>query len=598
MSRQPWIKLLAYCTGALVLALLAFAHVRFYSSRSLLPASGEIIQTIPGLEAEAEVILDTRGVPHIRAATEHDVWFLQGYVHARDRFFQMDLARRSAEGRLCEVFGAPAFNLDRKARIWRLAEIAQRQATQLDDTERSILEAYTAGVNAALDQFGRWISPEAWLMMRNPTAWRLEDSLAIGTLLQLELTWAMGEELTRSVQIARLGQKQALELWGWTPRQARSWIPPIEQTSLPRSEDEPITPPFNGVGSNSWAISGSRTSTGRPLLANDPHVRVSLPGIWYIVDLTGPEVHVAGASVPGVPGVAIGHTEDVAWGLTMVMLDDQDLFKLTLDPSGAFETIDGALQPLRTVTERIEIRTEPEPRLLKVELSERGPVLRDSKRETLALTWSAQTGPSPIRAFLRMDRAESVHDLSAAWQDVYSPALNLVAADTAGRILHQVVGRIPDRIRGAGRLPSPGESSRWAWQGFLPPAINPHVVDPEQGFVATANHDMFTEGDYPESQRFPAEFAPPWRIRRIKRSLETRDDWDVGACLELQSDVVSLEARAALTILRPFLQQHGGPTAAALLDWDGTMDAELVAPLLYLLAALGSVLAVVAVVRL
>ena len=571
MIRRVWFVLLAIVVLLGVTVVFGLTHLRVRAATSRLPERGSMTEVVEGCPARVQILIDGRGIPHVESDNESALWFGLGYLHARDRFFQMELARRVGAGRLAEIFGETALDSDRRMRTLRLAATARRQTAMLSADERRVIEAYTAGINAALDRFGKWIAPEAWLLGVDPEPWQVEDSLTIGLLLQLDLSWAMGEELKRAVELARLGRDRAIDLWGWTPAQARAWIPPGEGVRQPRRDYEPITPPMGGFGSNSWAVSAERSASHRPLLANDPHLGVQMPGTFFAVHLRGPETHVAGASIAGIPGVVIGHTERVAWGLTLAMVDDQDLFILTLDDAGTRELIDGRWHALRTVAEDIAVRWQEAPVLLKVRLSQHGPVVREQRDETLALSWAGHHGPSMASAVLGMNRAGSVTEVAAAWHSVLGPAMNLVAADSSGHILNQVVGWVPDRGTGAGRLPSPGSNSRWAWSGFRPVEAQPRL-DPADGLVATANHDFFSEGDFPERDRFPGEFAPPWRVRRIRRALAARTDWRVDRFAELQGDVVSGRAIAVLRQLRPELEERQGPTAGTLMAWDARMD--------------------------
>lgn len=579
--RPPSFVLAAAVAAVPLLLLGALVHVRWAASSSRLPDRGVQLVRVAGFPGRAEVRIDRRGVPHIDATSDEAAWFAEGYLHACDRFFEMELGRRTAAGRLSEIFGDTTLASDRKMRIWRLDATARRQVALLSADERAVLERYADGVNAALERYGRWIAPELWLLGVDPEPWAPEDSLRIGALLGLNLSWAMGEEMRRGIQLSRLGTERAVELWGWTPAEARRWIPSATRIGLARQPEDAIMPPLSGPGSNAWALTPARSATGRALLANDPHIGVQLPGTWYAVHLRTPSLHVAGASIPGAPGVLIGHTERVAWGLTMAMLDDQDLFVLTLDESGNRELIDGSWQDLRTVTERIAVRWRDEPVLLKVRLSERGPVVRESSREAIALSWSGTEGPSSLGAFLAMARAGAVADVTSAWDGVVGPAMNLVAADVDGHVLHQVVGLVPRRENGAGRLPAPGADSRWAWRGFKPLAANPRILDPPAGFVASANHDLFAEGDAPRDHWFPGEFAAPWRIRRIRHVLETRTDWNLAGMVELQADIRSDQAVAFLKLAWTDLEEHGGASAALLQAWDGGMPPGDPAPTVY-----------------
>jgi penicillin amidase len=574
MTRRPLFLLLAFCAGVGVILASGLLYARLRAANSRLPERGHVTESVPGCPGPVEIRLDSRGIGHVAADDDRAMWFAQGYLHARDRFFQMELSRRVASGRLAELVGPIALESDRKMRTWRLTSTAMRQLVELEVHERRALEAYSAGVNAAIDRFGRWIAPEIWLFGENPEPWRPEDSLKIGGLFNIRLSWAMGLEVERSVQLAKMGVDRALDLWGWSPEEADRWLPPGQPIATPIRSEEAIVPPIHIMGSNAWAIAPERSATGRALLANDPHLGVEIPGVWYASHLRCPGFAVAGLSIPGAPGVVIGHTDRVAWGITNAMVDDQDLFVLTMDEAGDRELIDGNWHPLRTVTEEIKVRWQPEPVLVKIRISDRGPLVRDGAREVLALSWTGLTGPNPLRAILDMDRARSSEEVAAAWDGVLAPALDIVAADVDGRISRVIVGSAPRRGRGAGRLPAPGVDSQWAWRGFVPLADALEVSDPRSGFVAAANHDPFTEGDFPAAAAFPGEFDAPWRIRRIRRAIEAREAWDVAGCLELQGDVVSGLALAALKQLWPDLSKHGGVTAGRLLEWDGRMDSE------------------------
>jgi penicillin amidase len=337
--------------------------------------------------------------------------------------------------------------------------------------------------------------------------------------------------------------------------------------------DEAITSTGPGFGANAWAVSPQRTLSGRPLLANDPHLGVQLPASFFAIHLSGPHLDVSGASIPGMPGVVIGHTSGVAWGLALSMLDDQDLYRLTVDDLGSRELVDGAWQPLRTVTENIAVRWQDDPVLLKVRLSVHGPVVREQRDEALAVAWAGLHGPTMLDAVLGMNRATTVSEVASAWADVISPSLCVVAADTSGDILHQVVGQAPVRVRGAGRLPAAGSDSGWAWKGFRPVAEGHRRVNPIEGFVVAANQDLFGEGLFPSDTSFPGEFEPPWRARRISAVLSGSEGWTVSSTQALQRDAVSNRAIALLKLLRADLQEQPGAAVDELLAWDGDMRA-------------------------
>jgi penicillin amidase len=532
------------------------------------------------VQSIVEVRIDGSGVPHIDARSEADLWFSMGYVHARERFFQMDLLRRAAGGRLAKILGEYAVERDRWMRTLGVQTTARAQLAKLSQSELEIVEAYAAGVNEALERYGSWIAPESWLLGIEPTSWQVTDTLAVGVLFHLSMSDAGARELTRAAEYAALGRERAGDLWGWDQDQIREWIPG-GRTEIGSARDRIRHFP-TPVQADVWAVAGRKTEGDGPLLASTVSLPPTLPVRAFAVHLHCPGLHVAGVSLPGVPGVLIGHTEEVAWGISPVRLDDQDVYYLTVDETRARERIDGAWHSLRTVTESINVREADEPELLKVRVSKLGPVIADDGRTVLALSWSGHSGPSPIEALLRMSRAKSVTDVAAAWRDAIGPSLHLVAVDRNGHLMHQIVGRVPIRERGAGRLPSPGEDSRWSWQGFLPFVANPRTLDPSSGWLAVASHDLFLEADYRADMGFPAEFESPWRVRRIRELLTREDRWDVNKALQLQLDVVSGRALAVLQLLGPELATQSGQTAKTLRTWNGSMRAGEVAPAAYL----------------
>jgi penicillin amidase len=579
MARRRLMRWLQATATTLAVALVGGGAVAYLAAhRSVWRPSGEAI-VLDGLQRPARIALDAFGVPHVSASGAGDAAFLEGYIHARERFFQMEFARRAVAGRLAELVGRAALPLDREMRRLGLARVAARQVGELDAPTRALLASYARGVNAALARRGAsGLAPEFLLLGGDIEPWREEDTLGVALGISFTLTGAAGDEQRRAEVLRALGRKRAVDLWGWTEAEAQAWIPPDLPGGGPPSE-RVLSPPISGFGSNNWAIAGSRTRSGLPILANDPHVGVANPATWYEICLDAPDLHVAGASLPGAPGVLIGHNAEVAWGFTMSMVDDQDLFRVRLDPGGRQERVGDSFKRLEVRRETIGLRWGQAEDLL-VKVSRHGPIVRDAGGEALAMAWTALVGRSVLPAFLRLDRSRSVAEAAAAFAEADAPGMNLVAADRGGHIGWQVVGRAPLRGRGAGRLPAPGWDERWDWQGFAPFSANPSRTDPPQGFLATANHDPFAEGDFPPPA-FPAEFAPPWRVRAIRGALAARADWDVAACLSLQMEDSNGQALAILDRLRPMLDHIGTPAAGLLARWDGRMDAESEAALLW-----------------
>ncbi|MEW6335981.1 MAG: penicillin acylase family protein [Acidobacteriota bacterium] len=557
--------------GAAVLALATAVAGVVAVRRSLWPPRSADV-TVPGLSAPVEVAFDRFAVPHVRAASVADALAAQGTLHARSRLFQMELARRAASGRLAEMLGAAAVPVDVRMRRWGLHRAAARQLDELDGESLSMLEAYARGVNAALSSRGAaGLAPEFLVLRAEVEPWRPLDSVATMLLLQMDLTDAASVELGRARELRALGVARAADLWGWSPAQVREWIPPDLAAAGGIRVLGGEEPGRGGGASNNWAIAPSRTRTGAPLLANDPHVGVANPSTWYEIHLVAPDFEVAGASFAGAPGVLIGHNADVAWGVTMSMLDDQDAFRLRLDAGGRREEVGGEWLEVAERKETIGVRGAAS-RELVTRTSRHGPVIREEGGESIAVAWTALRGRSVFRSFAALNRARTVEEAAQSFAGAESPGLNLVCADRRGHIRWQVAGVPPRRGAGAGRLPAPGWDERWEWRGFESFAANPTALDPPSGFVSTANHDPFAEGDAP-GPGFPGEFAGPWRVRTIRRALAARSDWGVEACVRLQLDEGNGQARALLELLRPTLVGLQTEPARRLLSWDGVMSA-------------------------
>lgn len=568
-----WKKRWGVVAGTVLALLLALVSIVFYLLRAsvFVPAPGEV--RLSGLYQPVTVTFDAWGVPHVDAASLRDAWFIQGYLHARERFFQMELSRRAAFGRLAELLGEKALAADIRFRRWGLPEAVSRQRQLLLPEAEEVLAAYAAGVNAAIFTLPVWrLSPECMLLGCQPEPWKVDDTLGVGLLLQYTLTWAAGEELQRWEELRAFGREKAAQLWGFRDEELAAWIPPTSPEPPAKAPAELPMPVFSGVGSNNWVVSGSRSSTGMPLLANDPHVGVANPATWYEIHLQAPGLALAGVSVPGAPGVLIGHNQSVAWGLTMVMLDDQDLFRLTLNEKGTRELFDGQQLPLGLHRQSVRVRGGKTQDVL-LKRSVHGPVVLERNGEVYALAWTALLARPPVECFLRLAFAQDVFAAMASFATCESPAMNLLLADRHGNIAWQVTGRIPKRGKGTGKLPAPGEDPAWAWQGFAPYEHNPRVVNPASGFLASANHDPFAEGDF-SGEPFPGEFAPPHRVRTIKKALAARAKWDVEGFLKLQVDVQNPQALELLAALRPLLEKLPFPEARELLSWDGQMRAE------------------------
>lgn len=573
----------------LLLAALATAAVLlvvgglYYISRSGMPVrSGD--RVLPGLSAPVEVRWDEWGVPHLIATSDVDLAAAMGWLHANDRLVQMELGRRLASGRIAEWIGEVALPSDRHYRSLGLPAIAETMATAMDEESRVMMEAYASGVNAWLRERGNDLPPELRLLGVTPEPWRPVDSMYFLLLMQHELSfWNDRPEEARFRLLAALGAERVRDLLGdpdlWIAPEiialAEMTPPPARPASLP-ADSGWLSPARLGaaVGSNNWAVGPQRTATGAPIVANDPHLPLRLPGFWYQAMLRGPGYEAAGMTLAGFPFVVLGRGTNVAWAFTNVMLDDHDLYFEELDASGTrVRRADGWLE-LRAETERIAL---PDGRYeeIVVRWTDLGVLLEADPEAGLpprSLAWTATTPGDPFEVFVRLARARSVDALVGQLDRYVAPAQNLVAADTSGGLLYTAIGRTPARPLGDGRMPVPAWNPAYRWEGLLEQATNPTLLRPVEELLVTANADVRGSLDLDRPYPFTADFDTPHRALRIRQLLEERRDWTPAAMGRIQADVVSLFAlQLAEAIAGEPLAGDAARARELLAAWDGSM---------------------------
>jgi penicillin amidase len=560
--------------------------------RPLPQLDGEI--RLRGLTAAVEIVRDRWGIPHISARDPLDAYFGQGFCHAQDRLWEMELTRRLASGRLAEVFGKDALDVDRFQRRLGLYRAARQEWETADASLRDVLRAYAAGVNACLDGLlAAGKLPVEFVLARfAPEPWEPLDTLGYARFLAYSQSPNWESELVRSRLIAKVGYVAAAAL------EPDVWQP--DSDALPRLEDwgpaempEPgELPPIALAGgpgaSNAWAVSGARSSTGKPLLANDPHMFPRFPSVFYEAHLAaGGELNVAGASAPGTPGILIGHNRHIAWGITASMADTQDLYVERIDPGDSRRTeFAGRWESGTTIREVIGIKGQTQPWVEEVLITHRhGPLLTPTpsladEHRPLALRSKVLEAPSAAAALLDLNRAASWDEFRAAASRWGTPAMNLVYADAQGNIGYQMVGRVPVRARGEGLVPSPGWSGQYEWQGSLGFDDLPRAFNPPDGLWANANHNVARKS----SHFFSREFIAPSRYQRIRQVLESKERHSAVDFGALQADEVSLPARNVASLLVGNLAPSGRLEARALDElrgWDGRVGADSAAACIY-----------------
>lgn len=543
------------------------------------------------IERPVEIVRDRHAIPHINAQRITDVIFAQGFVHAQDRLWQLEFQRRLGAGRLAEIVGPDALSTDRFMRLLGFYRDAEASIAYLSDEARDWLSAYADGVNAYLEQRRGPLPPEFLLLRHHDIEpWKPADSIVWIKMMALDLSRNWRNELLRA-QLARyLSKEQIADLWPDYPSDApvtlAADLGSIDLDEL-ASALPPAPPP--GLGSNGWVVSGQHSSTGGPLLANDPHLGYRVPGTWYLAHLKAPGLELIGAGLPGVPGIVLGHNGEIAWGMTNTGPDSQDLFIEKLDPSdtGRYLTPDGA-QPFDVRTEIIAIKDADDVEMT-LRSTRHGPVISDiieSDQElvgddrVLTLAWTAlREDDTSIETLFSLGKATDWQSFLEAVEGHNAPQQNLFFADRTGQIGMAAPGRVPIRRSGDGLWPVPGWTDEYDWIGFIPPDELPVNVDPRQGKIVNANNRIVTE-DYPHL--ITAIWEPPHRARRINTLLSDQQH-DLEDFSAIQLDQFSLLADNLL----PFLLEAkpSGHRAKAAIDrlaaWDRVMRVDSAEPLIF-----------------
>jgi penicillin amidase len=577
----------AFALAAIVLALSGTAL--YLAVRLSLPAlSGEL--EIAGLDAPVEVLRDAHGIPHIYAASERDAQLALGFVHAQDRLWQMEMNRRIASGRLAEVLGERALPTDRFLRTIGIRRVAQANIDHLDTGSRSLLNAYAAGVNAFLDA-KRVLPIEFWIFRFSPQRWSEVDSAAWAKMMAWELGGNWQNELLRLQLARRINTQSIQEFLPPYPGDAPIELPDLRLLYGDWEREPPQISRAEHLGgaSNSWALSGAHTASGKPLLANDPHLGLTAPGVWYFAHLNAPGLNAIGATLPGVPGIVLGRNDRIAWAATNTGPDVQDLYLEKLDATGGYVT-PGGVAAFTTLEETLKVKGGEDQRL-HIRISRHGPVISDVMSEALAATprghalafaWTALAEDDvSLQALFKLPRAGSWPDFVEALRDFQVPQQNFSYADVAGNIGFIAPGRIPVRQRAnalKGLAPAPGWDERYDWAGFVPFDELPRSFNPQSGRIVTANQKIVPPG---YRHHITAEWFLPYRAQRISDLLDIQPKHDRSSFARMQMDVVSLPARELL----PRLVAVQGASAEAsdvlkmLAAWDGTMAADRPEPL-------------------
>ncbi|CAG0927430.1 Penicillin acylase 2 proenzyme [Thermoflexales bacterium] len=519
--------------------------------------------SVPGLTAQVQVIRDKWGVPHIYADNEHDLFFAQGYVHAQDRLWQMEMNRRASTGTLSQVAGKAGVSTDRAIRLLGIKSAAEQTWETLDADTRNLVEDYMDGVNAYIESHRDRLPLEYTVLGISPDTWTPIDVLSQANLLALSLGHNYRMEILRAQIIAHVGEEGAQDLFTpyaegtpiMIPPEASnySWLKDIDYTGL-NELDRWVGDPTPGWGSNNWVVSGSRTATGKPLLENDTHLGTQMPSLWYENDLHGGRFNVTGFSLPGVPFIIVGHNQRIAWGETALGQDVQDYYIEKFDdPENPTQyEYQGQWYPLERRLETIQVRGSA-PITFTLLTTQHGAVMneflqgRTTITAPLTLRWALRDGNRIALAAKLLNLASNWEEYRTALSYWDAPGLNMVYADVDGNIGYQAIGRTPIRVKNhQGIVPVTGWTGDYEWQGYIPFEEMPFSYNPPAGFLATANNRVTTDA---YTYTLTYDWFPGYRAQRITELLATNDHVTLEDMKAIEAETYSYPAQA----LRPYL---------------------------------------------
>jgi len=572
---------------------------------------------VSGLKSNVIVKRDGRGIPYIEAAADADLYFAQGFVTAQDRLWQMDLLRRVARGETAEIFGKAGLEQDKRWRKLGFAGIAEKNLKNLPPGLRSVLENYARGVNAYIATLdAKTLPPEFQILQYKPREWQPTDTIVIGKILQDSLSTTWQYDLLR-VTLSELPKEKFDDIYnrkspyevvlfqndtaaertaGNTADKKNIKVSEFVKNSVKSVssaaslEVEVRRNSLSRIGfyaeelaaSNNWVISGKRTADGRAMLANDPHLPGAAPGIWYLTHLATPANRVSGVTFPGVPGIVLGHNEFIAWGATNVGPDVQDLYIEEFNAQNQYKTPSGWENPVIR-REEIKVRKNPvspetETEILEVTETRNGVIFVEENGRRMALKWTARDPQSQdFGAFIGLNKAKNWQDFQNALQTYGGATQNFVYADTRGNIGWYAAGKIPIRRTGDGAFPYRGATGEGDWTGYIPFAELPHLYNPAEGFIVTANQR--TVGFLYKYPQYTRDVDSPFRARRIYDSIAAKAKLTMDDSSAIQFDVLSIPhsnlAREVVT-----LNAASPESLETLKNWDGRMSPDSKAALL------------------
>jgi penicillin G amidase len=549
---------------------------------------------VEGVEAALTISRDRLGVPWVQARTRDDLAFGQGFCHGQDRLWQLELYRRFAAGRMSEFAGEDGLKMDTLMRTLGFRRLAEQEVSRISEPDRLLLEAYSAGINAAVAA-ARALPVELQLLRLEPDPWTPVDSLAVAKILALGFSTNIETELFRAELVRKVGPERAARLEPGYPEGNPVIAVPGEIWSgdgLSLADQiaevrEALGLGLQPAGSNNWAVSGARSTTGRPLLAGDPHITTSMPDVWYQIELSAPGIELRGGSMPIFPGIVTGQTPHVAWAFTNTMADVQDLFveRIREGQNGrpVYE-FEGEWLALAVRMEEIAVRGRREPELVEVRETRHGPILNGplgaEGDEPLALEWTALREPCFTGLGIEVGELRRGEEIVERFEAYVAPVMNMVWADSGWNIGYKLVGKLPVRRGGCPDVPKPGWTGEYEWDGYVPYGETPEVVNPRDGVLLTANNQV-APPDYPH--HITSDYLDGYRAARIGQLLADRERHSLDDFERMHMDVYSIPGEITARRLQA-LEPSGERERRALerLDgWDHRLDPDTVAGTIY-----------------
>jgi len=597
------LKILRWFLIVVVVLVLVLGIGGYFWLRGALPQTSGTVK-VQGITGSVEILRDTDAVPHISAANAADAMFGLGYAHAQDRLWQMEFQRRIGNGRLSEVLGPATLETDTFLRTLGAARAARTAWPKVGPEGRQMIESYVGGINAFIStHHGRALPIEFTLLGFEPQPWQPEDVLVWAKMMSFNLGGNWGEELTRMQLSAKIGPEKTAQLMRGYSDDGPLILPDGSATTGGAGQiahrangPTPATPPTQSVskllainhtiedslglggfaiGSNNWVIGGAHTTTGKPFVANDPHLGFQIPSIWYLAHVTGGKYDAIGATLPGLPSIVIGHNNRLAWAVTNTGPDVQDLYIEHINDRNEVEH-NGKWEPMQIVPEVIKIKGQPE-KTIQVRITRHGPLLSDATgpdsgmTEPMSFRWtSLDDEDHTVEGFLGINAAQNWDDFTKALSLYHAPMQNFVFADVDGNIGYYAPGALPIRAKGDGSVPAPGWTDEYDWSGYVPFDQLPHTYNPPQGFIVTANNKVAPDS-YPYF--ITNTWSGPYRAQRIIEMIEAKPKLSIDDVAAMQADVQSAQARQMLPYLLQAKTDDANAKAALdmLKGWDGSL---------------------------